>query len=356
MNTNLGTTKISEQKKCTNNLKILDCTLRDGGYINNWDFGENTAKEIIYLLDEAGIDLIETGFLSDGAHDKNKTLFNTFDDINRFLPNNVSGEKLVAMIKYGKFPIEKVPNVKNAPVKGIRLIFKKNQKKEALAYCKELKSKGYNLFINPTFIDEYDKNEIIELLTDINSIMPFGFTIVDSTGSLNENDLDELYAIVDKILNENITVCLHSHNNLELSYTNAKKIIDTPKKRNIIIDSTILGMGRGAGNLCTEQITEYINIKYGKRYILEPMHKIIGNIIKPIFIKTPWGYAQQYRISALNHCHPNYATYLINTENLQIEYLDKLLKLIPADKKATYDQDTIKKIYIENYTAQKTNI
>ena len=345
MSTNLGTTKISEQKKYTNNLKILDCTLRDGGYINNWEFGEKTAEEIIYLLNKAGIDLIETGFLSAGAHNKDKTLFNTFDDINRFIPNNVSREKLVAMIKYGNFPIEKVPNTENAPVKGIRLIFKKNQKKEALAYCRELKSKGYNLFINPTFIDEYYKNEIIELLNDINNIMPFGFTIVDSTGSLNENDLDELYAIIDKNLNESITICLHSHNNLELSYTNAKKIIDTPQKRNIIMDSTILGMGRGAGNLCTEQITEYINIKYGNRYTLTPIHKIIEKIIKPIFSKTPWGCTPQYRISALNHCHPNYATYLVNLKKVSIEKLDELLKYIPDPKKSTYDEFLIEQIF-----------
>ena len=136
-------------------IRVLDCTLRDGGYINNWEFGKEKSKFIINYLDKAGINYIEVGFIKEGHPSETKTLFASFEDINAFLPENIDHNKLFAMITYGQFPIEKIPDADKSIVKGIRLIFKKQHTKAALDYCKELKKKGYKLFINPTFIDQF---------------------------------------------------------------------------------------------------------------------------------------------------------------------------------------------------------
>lgn len=331
------------------NIKILDCTLRDGGYVNDWDFNENQSKDILSYLDFAGIDFIETGFLTYETNFVNKTLFNSFEAIEKIIPEKVNKKKLLAMIKYGKFPIEKIPSVCNSSVNGLRLIFKKNQQNDALTYCKKIKTKGYKLFINPTFIDQYNESEIIEIINEVNKIMPYGFTIVDSAGTLDEKASVNLFKLVDQNLDKNIKICLHSHNNLQLSFKNAKNIIELGKDRDLIIDSTILGIGRGAGNLCLEEIAQYLNQNCSGKYKIESIMEIAEKQIKPICIKSPWGYSKKYEITALNHCHPNYGTYLVNIKKLPIEKLDKMLKHIPCNKRSTYDELLIEKIYQQNF-------
>ena len=122
-------------------IKVLDCTLRDGGYINDWDFGKEKAKIIINLLQKANLDYIETGFITTEDSTENQTLFNSFEKIADFLPKSYNKSKLFGMITYGKFPVELIPNVEDSCVSGIRVIFKKSQKEEALEYCKQVKAK-----------------------------------------------------------------------------------------------------------------------------------------------------------------------------------------------------------------------
>ena len=332
------------------NIKILDCTLRDGGYINEWDFGLEKAQNILELLNKSNIDYIETGFLTEEPTSITKTLFNSFDDIKRFIPFNIDKKKLFGMITYGKFPIENVPDVDNSVIKGIRLIFKKSQKDKALVYCKKLKSKGYKLFINPTFIDQFTDEELLDTIKEINCIHPYGMSIVDSMGVLKEKDLLRLYYLIDHNLDKNIALCFHSHNNLQLSFSNAQCLMKVCKDRELIIDSTVFGMGRGAGNLCTELITQYINDNYNGNYDIIPILKIVDEQINPIFARTPWGYSVPYYLAATNHCHPNYAKYLVDKQTVPVEFINNLLHSIPDNKKSTFDINLIKQLYLDKFS------
>ncbi len=332
------------------NIKVLDCTLRDGGYINEWNFGLEKSRHILTLLNKSNIDYIETGFLTEEATSDSKTLFNSFDDIRKFVPFDIAKEKLFGMITFGKFPIEKVPDVDRAIIKGIRLIFKKNQKDKAMVYCKKLKAKGYKLFINPTFIDQFSDEEIIDVIKDINDIHPYGMSIVDSMGVLKESDLLRLYYLIDHNLDKDIALCFHSHNNLQLSFSNAQCLMKVCKDRELIIDSTVFGMGRGAGNLCTELITQYINDNYNGNYDIIPILKIVDEQINPIFAKTPWGYSVPYYLAATNHCHPNYAKYLVDKQTVPVEFINNLLKSIPDNKKSIYDVNLIKQLYLDKFS------
>ena len=332
------------------NIKILDCTLRDGGYINNWDFGKEKAKIIINLLQNAGIDCIETGFLTLENSNSNQTLFDSFDKIRTFLPEKYSKNKLFGMITYGKFPTELVPDVNDSAIEGIRVIFKKSQKEDALNYCQNIKAKGYKLFINPTFTDQYNDEELLSLLKQIQTIHPYGISIVDSMGVMKENDLLRLYYIIDNNLSKDIALCFHSHNNLQLSFSNAQCLMKVCRNRELIIDSTVFGIGRGAGNLCTELITQYINDNYDGHYDIVPILKIVDEQINPIFAKTPWGYSVPYYLAATNHCHPNYAKYLIDKQTVPVEIINMLLQTIPNNKKAGYDANLIKQLYLDNFS------
>lgn len=327
--------------------KILDCTLRDGGYVNNWEFGKVNSMNIIRLLSKAKVDYIEIGFFSNKENQDSQTLFNSFNKADTFIPDEIENSKIVGMITYGDFEQEKIPECKETKVKNLRVIFKKSQSDAAIQYCKELIKKGYNVFVNPTFINMFTDLEIIELLSKINDIHPYGASIVDSMGVLNESETLRLFYLFNHNLNDDILLCFHSHNNLQLSLSNAKSLVNATKYRPLIIDSTVFGIGRGAGNLCTELIIQYLN-KNEQKYELLPVLKIIDEYINPIYSLTPWGYSVPYYLAAINDCHPNYAKYLDEKHSLPVEKINALLKQLPIENRYVYDKELIKKIYLNS--------
>lgn len=92
------------------------------------------------------------------------TLSNNFEDFKNIVSENINYNKLFGMITFEKFPIEDESDIKESIIKGIRLILKKTQTKEALDYCKFLKQKGSKLFIQPTFIEQFSDIELIDII------------------------------------------------------------------------------------------------------------------------------------------------------------------------------------------------
>lgn len=324
------------------NIKILDCTLRDGGYINNWFFGLQNIKKIIANLSKSKIDIIECGFLKDLMYSPEQSLFSSFSELQEILPRN-NQVIYTLMVNFGEISIDKIPICDNSNL-GIRIAFKKEKLHEALDFCQKIKDKGYKTFINPMQTITYSKSELLDCIQKVNKIKPYTFTIVDTTGSMKKNDILSLYDFVDENLCKDINIGFHSHNNLKLSFSNAQAMLEQNKNRLIIIDTTVFGMGRGAGNICTEFMTQYLNDNYDKQYNILPILKTINEQINPIFNKTPWGYSVPYYLAALNYCHPNYAKFLIDKKSISIEDIDYILKRIPDNKKSTYDEEFISRM------------
>ena len=317
------------------NIKILDCTLRDGGYVNNWDFGYENIKSIIQELINANLDYIECGFFKDFEYNKNKSIFNSTINLENFLQTTSS--KYTLMINYGEISLDKIPQNSNII---FRIAFKKENRYEALDFCKKIKDNGNNIFINPMYTNSYSTTELLELVDITNSINPHCFTIVDTAGAMKEQDLLSTFFIINNNLKKDIAICFHSHNNLKLSFSNAQALIKVCRDRELIIDSTVFGMGRAAGNLCTEVITQHLNDNYNGNYNLVPILKILNEQINPIFKKTPWGYSVPYYLAAINSCHPNYAKFLTEKQ-VEIEKIDKILKSIPENKKDKFDESVL---------------
>lgn len=317
------------------NIKILDCTLRDGGYVNNWDFGYEKIKSIIQELINANLDYIECGFFKDFEYNKNKSIFNSTINLENFLQTTSS--KYTLMINYGEISLDKIPQNSNII---FRIAFKKENRYEALDFCKKIKDNGNNIFINPMYTNSYSTTELLELVDITNSINPHCFTIVDTAGAMKEQDLLSTFFIINNNLKKDIAICFHSHNNLKLSFSNAQALIKVCRDRELIIDSTVFGMGRAAGNLCTEVITQHLNDNYNGNYNLVPVLKILNEQINPIFKKTPWGYSVPYYLAAINSCHPNYAKFLTEKQ-VEIEKIDKILKSIPENKKDKFDESVL---------------
>lgn len=331
-------------------IKVLDCTLRDGGYINGWDFGKKSIEKIFQNLNKAKIDYIEIGFLKDGSNDIEKSLFDKVSDIEKYLPCENIYSKITAMIIFGQYDISKLPPKKDCRVDAIRVTFKKNQLEEVFPTLEKIKNLGYELFVNPTNAEMYDENDMLNLIQKVNKLMPFGFSIVDTNGVLKEKDLERLYSVIDKNLDKKIILCFHSHNSLQLSFSNAQYLLKINKNRNLVIDSTVFGMGRGAGNLCSELLVQYLNDNYSADYEIVPILKIIDEYINPIFARTPWGYSVPYYLAAVNHCHPNYAKYMVDRQTVPVEIINKLLRKIPNEKKSIYDSELIRQIYLDNFS------
>lgn len=162
-----------------NNISLLDCTLRDGGYCNNWEFGKKNIHSIIDGLLEANLDIIECGYISQKKEfNIDSTQYTSFDQVSQFIPKNREGKLFVGMINYGEFDINDIPNCDGNSVEGIRVTFHKKERVEALDFCSKLKNKGYKVFIQGMVSLSYTDKEFLDLINRVNSFEPYAFYIV----------------------------------------------------------------------------------------------------------------------------------------------------------------------------------
>lgn len=330
------------------NVKILDCTLRDGGYINNWQFGKQVITDIVDNLKDAGIDIIECGFLSPVERDEDTSVFSAVSQIEKLIAPKKESCMYVAMIELNKYRSELLDEeYSGRSVDGIRLTFRKKEWEQAKAVGREIIRKGYKLFVQPVGTCTYSDEELLSLIKDVNILKPYAFYLVDTLGMLYRDDMRRFYYLINNHLDNDISIGFHSHNNLQLSFANAQELIRLNQKRSIIVDTSVYGMGRGVGNLATELFVDYINNNIEQRYSLIPILNIADKYLMAIYAKQRWGYDLPYFLSATVKCHPNYAAYLMRRQTLSIERIMRLLSLIPIDCRDEYDENLIEKLYYE---------
>ena len=322
-------------------IKILDCTLRDGGYINNWDFGASNISRIISGLLSANIDYVECGFLSDAIdYNKNKTLFNSIEQINNLTKNK---KNICFMINYGDFDINNLTR-QNENLLTLRLAFKKHQINEAFDFCKKAQEKNYKISLNPMHTTLYEEDELLTLIDMTNELELESITVVDTMGIMTKNDTIEYFNKLDKKIKNSISLGFHTHNNLNLSKENIVEIINLKLNRNIIIDSCISGMSRGAGTIPTQDLAKLLNTSNNK-YNVQTLEKIGQTYINPIKNENSWGYQLPFLLSAKNLCHPNYANYLIKS-NISEDLMEEIFHTIPDKNKQIYSEEIIKEILV----------
>lgn len=194
--------------------------------------------------------------------------------------------------------------------------------------------KGYKVYIQPMIVMRYTDQELLELIQEVNQELPDAeaFYIVDSFGEMRANDMDRLINLVDHNLIPTMTLGFHSHNNLQLSYSNAITFIDFHTERARMADVSIMGMGKGAGNLNTELFAEHLNLYFEKQYHIQPLLEVIDTVINQIHSEFYWGYSVEYYLSSINHCTPSYAGHFFKKHMLSIDQVSDLLKMLPEEK------------------------
>lgn len=329
-----------------NKIQIIDCTLRDGGYCNDCHFEYNNIKRIVAGLMEANIDIVECGFLTNQYEfNTDVTRFTKMEQFSAVIPKNRKGKLFVALMDYGKYDVDTLPDCDGTALDGIRIAFHKKDRMNAIETCRKVKNKGYKVFIQGMVSLRYTDEEYIDLIHKINELEPYAFYIVDSFGQMKKKDLIRLLYIVDHNLKDTIKIGFHSHNNMQLAYSNAQSLVDFHTKRDLIIDSSIYGMGRGAGNLNTELLVEYLNDNAHGEYELKPLLTIIDEILNGFYQRNYWGYSLPNYLSAAHGAHPNYAVYLDDKKTLTVEDMNEIFDMMDSVKKVSYDKNYAEELY-----------
>jgi len=302
-------------------VKLLDCTLRDGGYVNKWNFGQDVIEAVLAKMFTTNIDIIEAGFIRDVDYDADKAVFSGMKQVDGILKKTRIDKKSHSLATMAEIahpiPLEKITDAKDTCCDIIRVIVWKSKHdedgneidmlKESFEYCKGISEKGYKLCVQPNRTDQYTDEEFVNMLKLFMQLNPYAIYVVDSWGTMYSNKVIHYMELADKILPKNIRIGFHGHNNMMQAFSNAEKIIEYGFDREIILDASIDGIGRGAGNLNLELIAHYMNMEMGTDYKLDPMYEIYDEYIKPLKSKHKWGSTQSFALSAKYNANPNYA-------------------------------------------------
>ncbi|MBS5489346.1 MAG: aldolase catalytic domain-containing protein [Clostridiales bacterium] len=343
------------------NIRILDCTLRDGGRIINCAFSNEEIKELSNRLADAKVDIIEVGFLRDHRNTDyigNSTFFTDVDQIRQFVNKDKKNTMYTAFIDFGMCDIDSLKPYDGTSIDAIRFGFtKKNyveQKDEVIRWINIIKNKGYKLFVQGVNSLNYSDRELLEIVDMINEVHPYSFGIVDTYGAMYMDDVDRLYGLIDNNMLPDICINFHSHNNYQLSFAFAQKVIklSSTGTRQIIIDGTLGGMGKVAGNLNTELIIDFLVRKMHYDYEFDDILDMIDDYIYKYSLKYKWGYSTAAMMAGIYKSHPNNIIYLTEKFRLDTKDIGNLLSMIDPATRQRYDYDNIERLYTE-YIADK---
>lgn len=316
---------------------FLDCTIRDGGYINRWDFSDDSVTELIHILDKCGYDFIEIGFRNNPQIYNNKPCgkwryCREKDLVKVVVPKKDRNIKIAVMADYTSSSIDLFPTCNETVIDMVRVAFHISDFEGALEMCKQLKQLGYIVSANAMATMNYTKQQMTKLCKLSHNYKIDYLYIADSYGCLVPGQVTKLYNLMRGLLPSHTTVKLglHAHNNIQNALSNALSSDDDVD----IIDSTVFGMGRGAGNLCTELIIH----EYYESTNLLKVCEYAEKWIVPLYSNTPteWGYNLPFVISAHFKCHPNYVSKLKDYGITKIKDVWEYMQIINNNKKNNY--------------------
>ena len=331
-----------------NKIRLLDCTLRDGGYVNNWEWGVNTARDIIRLLTDSGLDIVEVGFLRNiDKFDEFITVANTIEELNTFLPKEKRKCMYSAMAMRSNYDVNKLSPYCGNGIEIVRITAHEYDIEEGIDFAAKVKELGYKVSLNPINIMGYSDAQILHIIERVNALHPWQFCIVDTFGSMGNHDLDRIVGLIDNNLARDIRLGLHLHENMSLGCSLAQRFVDKSIPRSISIDGSLMGMGRNPGNLPIELIADYLNKYRGTSYDIDYMMDAIHNYIARLKGETNWGYTPAYFLSARYNLHRNYAEHYLSKGDLTNRDINHILSGFDRLKCAVFDKEYADKKYNE---------
>lgn len=318
---------------------LLDCTLRDGGYVNNWEFSRETVFRVMDELYDAGIRYIEIGIMGKNSGGGGGTKFSSFEQMIPLLAHRKKDCNYAVMLNQAEASCYDIPLRSEKTVDLIRIAFFKQESLAALKKAQELTEKGYQVFLQAMATFLYTDDELAELLEQVNIVRPTAFYIVDSFSTMYRQDVQKMSEFVAQRLSEDVQFGFHAHNNIQMAYSNVITFFETLPNRSLIADGSIYGMGRGAGNVPTELLMEYLNKTCQTAYGITRVLKLFQDQIKPIFEKYFWGFSPTYYLTASKNMNSVYGWYFSNRGISDVQEMNELLEQIPTDIRYTLSQE-----------------
>ena len=318
-------------------IQINDCTIRDGGYLTSKDSSPNFINGVAKGLIAGGIDYIEMGFVQDTTN-KETLVYKNSVDARKYIPGKRGTSMFAGFADNSRYSIENLDDYDGNSFDVFRLSFAKHERKDALLFCDAIQKKGYKVFVQPMDAPGYAKEEMKELVLNVNKIMPYCFSIVDTFGIMYLDTLRSIFNQVNSKLDKSIKIGLHSHNNLQLSNALAEEFIDSAVAldRDIVVDASLYGMGRGAGNASTEVIVGYLNSKYGMKYDLGVIFDTIEEYLIPMKSSAVWGYNLSLFICGIEKSHVDNIYHLQKNKGCSSKEMYQIIRSMDITKRKRY--------------------
>ena len=326
--------------------KILDCTIRDGGHLNGWNYTDACVRASYFAAVKAGVDYFEIGYRFKTPKSEWGKFARCEDDylFSLFTPNEKC--KLSVMIDAGKSTLEDFKECKKelTPISVVRVATYSTNLDIAFELCEGLLKKGYDVFLNLMAISEYNEEDFAKIKNWSHKTDLLSVCFADSFGSFVPDDILKYQKILQNIGFKNIS--FHSHNNLQMAFANSIKAYEL---NFYCIDCSIYGMGRGSGNLPAEIITGYLSKIGQTQYNPVAYIDVIERFYLELEKQTPWGYRIQSLIGGLKNIHPYYVDGLYDKKSFTINEIWTAAELIKKNAPISFSVDNMNNVLSDKF-------
>ena len=289
---------------CRPAIKVLDCTIRDGGLVNNHKFSDDFVRAVYQTCIDAGIDYMEFGYKGSEKYFSREKYgdwrFCKEEDVRRIVGKNETSLKLTAMIDAGKTDWETDVLPKDQSVfDAMRVAFYVHQLPEALSMIHDAHSKGYETWANIMAASTVSEIELDQALDALSNTPVATICVVDSYGSMYAEQIEYLvkkYLQFGRVTGKEVGI--HAHNNQQLAFANSIEAIIHGANR---IDASLGGLGRGAGNCPMELILGFLR---NPKFKLRPIYHALQNHLLPLRKTVDWGPYPEYNLTGQCNLHP----------------------------------------------------
>lgn len=309
-------------------IRVLDATIRDGGLVNNFEFTDEFINALYRANVKAGVDYMEFGYKASKELfdvDKfGKWKFCSEEDLRAIVGDNNSDMKISIMADVGRCDYKTdIIDKKDSVIDMIRVATYVHQMPTAIEMIEDAKAKGYEVTCNIMAISNAKESDIDQALEMVGQSSADGIYIVDSYGSLYP---EQIRSISDKYMEVaekyGKYIGMHAHNNQQLAFANT---IEATARGVSLLDATMMGMGRGAGNCAMELLLSFLK---NPKYNLFPVLKFIEEHMLPVKNSgAVWGYDIPYLLTGRLNQHPSAAIdYIKSKETKYAEFYADLLE------------------------------